>query len=40
MSEPDGSSTREIRTDYLARVEGEGAMLVRVKGDEVEEVQF
>ena len=33
-------TTREIRTDYLARVEGEGAMLVRVRGDEVEEVQF
>jgi len=40
MSEPDGSATRVIRTDYLARVEGEGAMLVRIKGDEVEEVQF
>ena len=25
------SETREIRTDYLARVEGEGAMLVRVR---------
>jgi sulfhydrogenase subunit alpha len=32
--------TREIRTDYLARVEGEGAMLVRIRGDELEEVQF
>src|SRR3954454_458560 len=32
--------TREIRTDYLARVEGEGALYVRVRGDEVEEVQF
>ena len=40
MSEPDGATTREIRTDYLARVEGEGAMLVRIRGDEVEEVQF
>ena len=37
MSEP---RTREIRTDYLARVEGEGALFVRVRGDEVEEVQF
>ncbi len=36
----DEPRTREIRTDYLARVEGEGAMLVRVRGDEVEEVQF
>ncbi len=37
MSEPE---TREIRTDYLARVEGEGAMLIRLRGDELEEVQF
>jgi sulfhydrogenase subunit alpha len=36
----DERETREIRTDYLARVEGEGAMLVRLRGDEVEEVQF
>ena len=34
------SETREIRTDYLARVEGEGAMLVRVRDGELEEVQF
>ncbi len=34
------SETREIKTDYLARVEGEGAMLVRLRGGEVEEVQF
>jgi sulfhydrogenase subunit alpha len=40
VSEPDGTTTREIRTDYLARVEGEGGMFVRVSGDEVEEVQF
>ena len=32
--------TREIRTDYLARVEGEGAMLVRVRDGVLEEVQF
>jgi coenzyme F420-reducing hydrogenase alpha subunit len=31
---------REIRTDYLARVEGEGAMLVRVRDGALEEVQF
>jgi coenzyme F420-reducing hydrogenase alpha subunit len=37
MSEP---RTREIRTDYLARVEGEGSLHVRVRGDEVEEVAF
>ena len=34
------SETREIRTDYLARVEGEGAMLVRIRGGALEEVQF
>ena len=33
-------TTREIRTDYLARVEGEGAMLVRVRDGALEEVQF
>jgi coenzyme F420-reducing hydrogenase alpha subunit len=32
--------TREIRTDYLARVEGEGSLYVRVRGDELEEVAF
>lgn len=32
--------TRTIRTDYLARVEGEGAMLVRLKGDRVEEIEL
>jgi sulfhydrogenase subunit alpha len=32
--------TRTIRTDYLARVEGEGAMLVKVKGDRVLDVQL
>jgi coenzyme F420-reducing hydrogenase alpha subunit len=32
--------TREIRTDYLARVEGEGAMLVRIRDGALEEVQF
>ena len=34
------SETREIRTDYLARVEGEGAMSVRIRDGELEEVQF
>lgn len=34
------SDTREIRTDYLARVEGEGAMLVRIRDGALEEVQF
>ena len=40
MSSSDGPSTREIRTDYLARVEGEGGMYVRVRDGEVDEVQF
>ena len=32
--------TRTIKVDYLARVEGEGALLVRVKGNTVTEAQF
>ena len=32
--------TRTIRTDALARVEGEGAMYVRARGDEVLDVQL
>jgi coenzyme F420-reducing hydrogenase alpha subunit len=32
--------TKTIRTDYLARVEGEGAMLVKIRGDEVVDVQL
>jgi coenzyme F420-reducing hydrogenase alpha subunit len=32
--------TRTIKTDYLARVEGEGAMHVRIRGGEVEDVQL
>ncbi len=32
--------TRTIRTDALARVEGEGAMTVRIAGGEVKEVRF
>ena len=34
------SETRTIRTDYLARVEGEGAMYVRLDGPEVSEVKL
>jgi coenzyme F420-reducing hydrogenase alpha subunit len=34
------SETRTIRTDYLARVEGEGAMYVRLEGREVREVKL
>jgi sulfhydrogenase subunit alpha len=32
--------TRTIRTDYLARIEGEGAMYVRIEGREVQEVKL
>jgi sulfhydrogenase subunit alpha len=32
--------TKTIKTDYLARVEGEGAMLVKIRGREVEEVKL
>jgi coenzyme F420-reducing hydrogenase alpha subunit len=41
-AEPDtsGERTRTIKTDYLARVEGEGAMSVRIRGDEVEQVRL
>jgi sulfhydrogenase subunit alpha len=38
MSE--GSRTRTIRTDYLARIEGEGAMYVRLQGREAQEVKL
>ena len=34
------SRTRTIKVGYLARVEGEGALYVRVKGDRVEEVRL
>jgi coenzyme F420-reducing hydrogenase alpha subunit len=34
------AETRTIRTDYLARVEGEGAMRVVIRGDAVEDVQL
>jgi coenzyme F420-reducing hydrogenase alpha subunit len=32
--------SRTIRVDYLARVEGEGALYVKVRGDKVEDVQL
>ncbi len=35
-----GKPTRTIRTDYLARVEGEGAMYVALAGDEVKDVKL
>jgi coenzyme F420-reducing hydrogenase alpha subunit len=34
------TATRTIRVDYLARVEGEGAMYVRLKGGEVRDVKL
>jgi sulfhydrogenase subunit alpha len=34
------SRTRTIRTDYLSRVEGEGAMYIRLEGDEVRDVRL
>lgn len=34
------SSTRTIKVDALARVEGEGALYVRIKNDAVQEVRF
>lgn len=37
---PDGPEFREIRTDYLARVEGEGAMRVTVRDGAVEDIEF
>ncbi len=32
--------SRKIKVDYLARVEGEGGLLVKVKGDRVTDVEF
>ncbi|MDA2978816.1 MAG: Ni/Fe hydrogenase subunit alpha [Actinomycetota bacterium] len=32
--------TREISVDYLARVEGEGALFLKLNGDEVEDLRF
>jgi sulfhydrogenase subunit alpha len=34
------STTREINVDYLARVEGEGAMFLKLDGDEIVDLQF
>lgn len=36
----DGERTRTIRTDYLARVEGEGAMYVKIDGRAVADVKL
>jgi sulfhydrogenase subunit alpha len=40
MAERTSRRTRTLRTDALARVEGEGAMWVRIRGDEVDEVRL
>ncbi len=34
------SQSRTIKVDYLARVEGEGAMTIKMKGDQVTDVKF
>ena len=36
----EGSARRTVRTDLLARVEGEGAMYVELEGDEVRDVKL
>src|SRR5512142_2865760 len=40
MRGPMAARTKTIRTDYLARVEGEGAMTVRIEGGAVTEVKL
>src|SRR5687768_979872 len=40
MSPADGRHTRTVRTDYLARVEGEGSLHVRVRDGEVVEARL
>ncbi|MDL1871759.1 Ni/Fe hydrogenase subunit alpha [Deltaproteobacteria bacterium PRO3] len=37
---PAKGKTRTIKVDYLARVEGEGALYIRLKGDEVADVKL
>ncbi|HEY1239684.1 MAG TPA: hypothetical protein VGF16_03965, partial [Bryobacteraceae bacterium] len=39
MSET-AAKSHTIRVDYLARVEGEGALYVKLKGDQVTDVKF
>ena len=34
------ADTREIAVDYLARVEGEGAMYLKLDGDQVKDLRF
>jgi sulfhydrogenase subunit alpha len=40
MNDRHAEGVRTIRNDYLARVEGEGAMYVRLSGRDVQEVRF
>src|SRR6201997_3902879 len=40
MSGDGRADGRTIRTDYLARVEGEGAMYIEIEGDEVRDVKL
>ena len=40
MADSGNERTRTIRTEALARVEGEGEMYVRVRGDEVLDVEL
>ena len=40
LADRPGPGTRTIRTDYLARVEGEGAMYVRIDGERVSDVKL
>jgi sulfhydrogenase subunit alpha len=39
-AKPGRNGSRSIKVDYLARVEGEGAISVKLKGDQVQDVQF
>ena len=40
MTPPTSPPTKEIKVDYLARVEGEGSMYVKVRDGTVEELEF
>lgn len=35
-----GLKTRTLHVDYLARVEGEGALYIKAKGDQIEDVKL
>ncbi|MGB9605708.1 MAG: Ni/Fe hydrogenase subunit alpha, partial [Bryobacteraceae bacterium] len=40
MNRPASKTTRTIKVDYLARVEGEGALYIKLRGDRVEDVKL